>query len=431
MQTGDALGERCYGCGKPDTDNSFKSCSTCREMKLVPLRFCSDECLEQSWPKHKQFHKQQRKIVQTGKESDQWGETDTIGVKKVIAELRAGAGGKAYSAAYARGLEHFAKKHWSKAAKKLEEAIQLNPASPEAYFSLGCTMECSGHFAPAAQAYLQSCERYGTSTSQRRKWACAVAHAFHVLNSQACRTMPKPEWWDDEGLQQISSEVIAAILRGVPTQRTGKRAKPLEAIGGIGAAGDGQIAISWEMRGTIMCKSGLWPSAGRWLPSKEDCEKAATCFENAAKLEVQPRKKESHLKNAHMCRNRAISSRWLSAGINSLATRGNQLEQNFWQILTPRNQNLATGSFYLLLGMWYFGVGFAAQASCVAILSLSFLSRRFEEQGHQLELKFWHLMTLATGSLVFGIWYFGFGFGKLGQASLALLLGMWYFGFGS
>ena len=389
MQTGDALGERCYGCGKPDTDNSFKSCSTCREMKLVPLRFCSDECLEQSWPKHKQFHKQQRKIVQTGKESDQWGETDTIGVKKVIAELRAGAGGKAYSAAYARGLEHFAKKHWSKAAKKLEEAIQLNPASPEAYFSLGCTMECSGHFAPAAQAYLQSCERYGTSTSQRRKWACAVAHAFHVLNSQACRTMPKPEWWDDEGLQQISSEVIAAILRGVPTQRTGKRAKTLEAIGGIGAAGDGQIAISWEMRGTIMCKSGLWPSAGRWLPSKEDCEKAATCFENAAKLEVQPRKKESHLKNAHMCRNHAISSRWLSAGINSLAISGNQLEQNFWQILTtPR---------------------------ALPVANLDY-------------------QNLATGSLAllcFFVWYFGFGFGKLGQASLALLLGMWYFGFGS
>ena len=55
--------------------------------------------------------------------------------------------------------------------------------------------------------YLKAMELYEDGTEG---WAEAAAHAFDSLKDDACREMPKPEWWNDEALKALSARVVAA-----------------------------------------------------------------------------------------------------------------------------------------------------------------------------------------------------------------------------
>ena len=41
------------------------------------------------------------------------------------------------------------------------------------------------------------------------QWAESVAEAFDMLKTPDCDEMPKPEWWNDEGLKALSARVVA------------------------------------------------------------------------------------------------------------------------------------------------------------------------------------------------------------------------------
>jgi len=42
-----------------------------------------------------------------------------------------------------------------------------------------------------------------------KQWAAAAASAFDLLKIRECRDVPKPEWWNDEGLKALSARVVA------------------------------------------------------------------------------------------------------------------------------------------------------------------------------------------------------------------------------
>ena len=51
----------CVNCFKPPPENRAKwqSCVRCAKLKLPATYYCSAECHEAHWPKHKQYHKEQ------------------------------------------------------------------------------------------------------------------------------------------------------------------------------------------------------------------------------------------------------------------------------------------------------------------------------------------------------------------------------------
>ena len=58
----------CWGCGKKDTERSFKSCVKCREKNIKPsAKFCSQACMEANWSDHKKWHKEQVRVAEACK----------------------------------------------------------------------------------------------------------------------------------------------------------------------------------------------------------------------------------------------------------------------------------------------------------------------------------------------------------------------------
>jgi hypothetical protein len=53
----------CWGCGaKPPEGQRFQECSKCHQLQIVPAKFCSQACLAKNWPRHKAWHKEQKRL---------------------------------------------------------------------------------------------------------------------------------------------------------------------------------------------------------------------------------------------------------------------------------------------------------------------------------------------------------------------------------
>ena len=54
----------CWGCGRTcPPGETFGACPRCIEEKLVACTFCTVECLNAHWPRHKKWHRAQRKLA--------------------------------------------------------------------------------------------------------------------------------------------------------------------------------------------------------------------------------------------------------------------------------------------------------------------------------------------------------------------------------
>ena len=79
--------------------------------------------------------------------------------------------------------------------------------NPVAYFNLGFALDSSGHYAEAAQWFLEAKDRFPAGSE---RWARATAWTFTMLIQEACAEVAKPEWWNDEGLKALSARVVRA-----------------------------------------------------------------------------------------------------------------------------------------------------------------------------------------------------------------------------
>ena len=73
---------------------------------------------------------------------------------------RAAQTGDEYDELVAKGVRHSSEQDYRKAAKAYRKAIALEPDKPVAYYNLGNALNNSGHYAEAAQRYLEAKERY-------------------------------------------------------------------------------------------------------------------------------------------------------------------------------------------------------------------------------------------------------------------------------
>ena len=143
-----------------------------------------------------------------------------------------------------------------------------------AYYNLGMALSNSGHYAEAAQRFLEAKERCRVGSVT---WAVATAWAFLMLTQQECAEVAKPEWWNDEGLKALSASVVRAAPDDLGANKM--RALVLSGKGGI-----------------------AWRSGPR---SAAELREAATQYERVAALCPAPAVKAHFADAAAWCRSEA------------------------------------------------------------------------------------------------------------------------------
>ena len=92
------------------------------------------------------------------------------------------------------------------AAKAWRKIIKEWPDQPTPYFNLGAVLQRSNHVAETAPMFLKAMELFEEDT---KGWAVSAAEAFDTLKTKECREVPKPEWWNGEGLKALAARVVA------------------------------------------------------------------------------------------------------------------------------------------------------------------------------------------------------------------------------
>jgi len=195
----------CVNCGAapPPHRRTWGRCTTCVERNLPSTYYCGQECMNAHWPKHQQYHKDQKERAQKIREGA------ILECDRSIAETvarRAEETGGEYDKRLADGLALMSEGDYHAAAKAFRKMIKQWPEKPTPCHNLALVMHRAGRHIEAAPMFLKAMELYRDDT---RAWADSTASAFDMLRHPACDEVPKPEWWNDEGLKALSARVVA------------------------------------------------------------------------------------------------------------------------------------------------------------------------------------------------------------------------------
>jgi len=244
----------CVSCGlaPPPHRRTWSRCTICVERNLPATYYCGEECMNAHWPKHKEYHKVQKKLATSFREGTLIeGERLAAAVEARRAQRTGDEYDEMMAAAAALSLEddHHAE------AKIYRKMIKKWPAKPGPYFELGVTLQRSNRYAEAGAMHLKAMELAmelvnavvatpcgsraieAASARVNEFWARAAAAAFDVLKMPSCTQAPKPEWWNDEGLKALSARVVAAHPGDVGAC----------AMRGLVLSGDQYYAFSWNV----------------------------------------------------------------------------------------------------------------------------------------------------------------------------------------
>ncbi|KAL1526745.1 hypothetical protein AB1Y20_015441 [Prymnesium parvum] len=216
---------RCWGCGAAEGAVRFPLCTLCREEGLVS-HFCGTHCLESAWPRHKEWHREQRRL---------------------------------HSLAEAVALQH-----WRRGASATSPYDELLSAASALQLGTVSSSPAVAAHSPAvsdalgaAQQYIHAVER---STASTLGWAEQVVSAFALLSQESIASaVQRPGWWNDDALKALSEQVLTS--------------RP-------------DYSLAWRMRGEVLCAclgNSNWEAAPR---SAAELHEAGRCFQRAAALGV-------------------------------------------------------------------------------------------------------------------------------------------------
>jgi len=196
----------CVNCARPPPPHrrTWGRCTVCVARDLPSTYYCGEECMNAHWQNgHKEYHKAQKQMAKdiregTGLERD-----------RSLAEAeaqRAERTGDEFDKRFAEALVFGVEGDLHGEAKAWRKIIKQWPGRPNPYFNLANVLHRSGRRMDAAPMFLKAMELYRDDT---RAWADSTAGAFDMLRHPACDEIPKPEWWNDEGLKALSARVVA------------------------------------------------------------------------------------------------------------------------------------------------------------------------------------------------------------------------------
>ena len=226
------------------------------------------------WPKHQEYHKEQKQRAKVDREGGQLDRTRSI----AEAEARhADETGDEYTKRCAAALALNALALMSEgghnaAAKAWRKIIKDWPEKPGPHFNLALVMQRSGRFVEAAAVFLKAMELCKDGT---KPWTLSVTAAFDLLKLDDCRDVPKPEWWNDEALKALSARVVAVA----PDK-----------------------SDSCAMRARVLCGGALirtsWNAGPR---TAAEIKEAATWYRRAARVSLVPTDKLFYEQLASAC----------------------------------------------------------------------------------------------------------------------------------
>jgi len=194
----------CVSCARPPPPHrrTWGRCTICVARNLPSTYYCGEECMNAHWPKHKLYHKAAKQKAQEWREGASEHDRALAESEARLAE----ATGNEYDKRFADAVALMAECDHNAAAKAWRKLIKQSSDEPGAYHNLATVLKRSTRFAEAAQMYLKAMELYEDGTED---WAKASAGAFDTLKTPVCHEVPKPEWWNDEGLKALSARVVA------------------------------------------------------------------------------------------------------------------------------------------------------------------------------------------------------------------------------
>ena len=95
----------------------------------------------------------------------------------------------------------------AKVEATLHAAIALEPDNPLAYHMIAVTRGRLNDHVGAAEAFVQASDRYPRPSAE---WAETAAAAFVRLTRKESAAAPKPRWWTDESLLEVSRQAVEA-----------------------------------------------------------------------------------------------------------------------------------------------------------------------------------------------------------------------------
>jgi len=258
----------CVNCAQPPPPHrrTWNRCKLCVARNLPSTYYCGEECMNAHWPKHQQYHKEQKELAKEIREGTM-SEHDRSVVEAQAREAE--RTGNEHLKRCASAVALSAEGDNNAAAKAWRKIIKQWPAESAPHHNLAVVLQQSRRLVEAAPMYLKAMELDEDGTEG---WAKAAAAAFGMLNKEECHEVPKPEWWNDEGLKALSAQVVALV----PDQ-----------------------ASPCEMRAHVLVGSNsFWDVGAR---TSEETKEAATWFRRAAMVTRTPAAKAIHEQNADRC----------------------------------------------------------------------------------------------------------------------------------
>ena len=198
---------RCFRA--PPKGRFWPRCTICVERNLPSTYYCGEECMLAHWPQHKVWHKEQKVHAEETRDGTVLAAERTLAKDAARhAEATGSEYDKRFAAAFALQAEGSDNDAAAKAWRKL---IKMQPGSPASFQNLAVVLHRTNRHAEAGQMSLKAMELHEDGTEL---WARAAAMSFVMLKLDACREVPKPEWWNDEGLKALSLRVVAVASDG-------------------------------------------------------------------------------------------------------------------------------------------------------------------------------------------------------------------------
>jgi len=210
----------CWGCGTPEPPGvKFQTCARCREEGLTPSPFCSKECLKNSWPKHKAWHKEN--AAQLDPEGRAAKEQAVMSSLKTVLKNQPESAPASYMSLVMQADELKLKGSYTPAGKLLKDAIQLIPDNPIAYAALGEIEALANRPADAAALYVKAASLFpdkgatmlpgtnapATNAQGTNLWARTMLSAIFWLNVPGGEKEDQPSWFNDEELKATTLEL--------------------------------------------------------------------------------------------------------------------------------------------------------------------------------------------------------------------------------
>jgi len=130
----------CVSCGlaPPPHRRTWGRCTVCVERNLPSTYYCGHECMNAHWPKHREYHKEQKQLAKDRLE----GTALDLDRSVIEAQEReAERTGSEYSKRFAAALALNAEGDFNAAAKAWRKIIKEWPDEPSPYYNLAVVLQ--------------------------------------------------------------------------------------------------------------------------------------------------------------------------------------------------------------------------------------------------------------------------------------------------